>query len=43
MKPLSHGVVGESLNKEETLLQQTQHDIKVLIEQLENKDEIKAQ
>jgi hypothetical protein len=43
MKPLANGAVGESLNKEETLLQQTQHDIKVLIEQLENKDETKTQ
>ena len=43
MSPLSNGVVGENLNKEEDLVHQTQHDIKMLIEQLENKNESKTQ
>jgi len=39
MGPLSRGVVGEALDKEEQLLHETQHEVKQLIEQLERKNE----
>ena len=40
--PLSRGVVGESLNNEEQLLKDSQHQVKKLIEQLEQKNEEKT-
>ncbi len=43
MAPLSRGTVGESKQSEEELIFETQHDIKRLIKQLENKDESQAQ
>ncbi len=39
MKPLSNGVVGESLDKEEANLFEVEHKVKSLIEQLESKNE----
>jgi hypothetical protein len=39
MGPLSRGIVGEALDKEEKLLHETQHEVKQLIEQLERKNE----
>jgi hypothetical protein len=39
MSPLSRGVVGETLDKEEHLLYETQNEVKKLIEQLEKKNE----
>ena len=43
MRPLANGVVGESFEKDESKIFQIEHDIKRLIEQLETKDEDKAQ
>jgi hypothetical protein len=37
--PLSRGVVGEAVDKEEQLLYKTQNEVKKLIEQLEQKNE----
>ena len=42
MRPLANGVVGESFHQEEKTIFQTEHDIKKLIEQLEQKNETKA-
>ena len=43
MGPLSRGVTGESITKdEELMLFETEHDIKMLLEQLEQKDESKT-
>ena len=39
MSPLSRGIVGEGLDKEERLLYDTQNEVKRLIEQLEQKNE----
>jgi len=39
MKSLANGVVGEGLDSEEQKIFQAQHDLKKLIEQMENKDE----
>ena len=43
MRPLANGVVGEGFKKDENKIFQIEHDIKRLIEQLETKDENKAQ
>ena len=43
MRPLANGVVGESFEQDENKIFQIEHDIKRLIEQLETKDENKAQ
>tara|TARA_A100001515_G_scaffold57757_2_gene45571 strand:+ start:369 stop:2264 length:1896 start_codon:yes stop_codon:yes gene_type:complete len=40
--PLSRGVVGESMNNEEKILKDSQHQVKKLIEQLERKNEEKT-
>jgi len=42
MGPLSRGIVGESIDKEENILFETQYEIKKLIKQLEIKDENKT-
>ena len=40
MSPLSRGITGESQDKDgEVMLFETEHDIKVLLEQLGKKDE----
>tara|TARA_Y100000592_G_scaffold90183_1_gene148462 strand:- start:3133 stop:5019 length:1887 start_codon:yes stop_codon:yes gene_type:complete len=39
MGPLSRGIVGESLDNEEKILNETKHQVKKLIEQLEQKNE----
>ena len=39
LKPLSRGIVGENIDHEETLLTETNRDIKSLIIALENKNE----
>ena len=39
MSTLANGVVGESKDREEVLLVETQYEIKKLIEQLESRDE----
>tara|TARA_R110000824_G_scaffold393877_1_gene593290 strand:+ start:701 stop:2578 length:1878 start_codon:yes stop_codon:yes gene_type:complete len=39
MGPLSRGTVGETLDREETMVFQTQADIRILIEELEKKNE----
>ena len=43
MKPLANGVVGENFEQDENKIFQIEHDIKRLIEQLETKNENKAQ
>jgi hypothetical protein len=43
MKPLANGVVGEDFQHDESKIFQIEHDIKRLIEQLETKNENKAQ
>ena len=43
MRPLANGVVGESFSQEEDSIFQIENDIKRLIEQLETKNENKAQ
>jgi hypothetical protein len=42
MKTLANGVVGESIDSEENMLFETQHDVNKLIEQLEKRDEEQA-
>ena len=42
MKTLANGVVGESLDLDENMLFETQHDVNKLIEQLEKRDEEQA-
>ena len=43
MGPLSRGIVGESVDREEALLDETSQDIKMLITQLEERHEKKTQ